>query len=168
MAGMGPPFVRQRGFTWLEMLMVIAVIAILSLMAIPSLQETAIKKQVKEGLSLAEVATKAVQGYYAGSGEWPADNKVAGAPAKEKIVGNLVTEAAIANGAVTITFGNNANKNLEGKRVTLRPAFVPGERAVPVAWLCHAAKLPRGMEVQGRDDTDITDNYLPLECRYVP
>ena len=167
MAGMRPPFVRQRGFTWLEMLMVIAVIAILSLMAIPSLQETAIKKQVKEGLALAEVATKAVQGYYAGSGEWPADNKTAGAPPKEKIVSSLVSEVAIANGAVTITFGNNANKIIEGKRLTIRPGFVPGERAVPIAWLCHAAKVPKGMEVQGRDETELTDNNLPLECRFI-
>ena len=47
---------RQAGFSWIELLSVVAVVAILALMAIPSLQESALKKQVKEGMGLADVA----------------------------------------------------------------------------------------------------------------
>jgi type IV pilus assembly protein PilA len=165
MAGMRVHPVRQGGFTWIEMLMVIAVIAILALMAIPSLQETAIKKQVKEGMEIADIAKKAVQAHYASTGEWPPNNAAAGAPPKNKIISALVTEVDIKDGAITLTFGNNATKALDGMKLTILPAIVPGQRAVPIAWLCHVNRVPKGMELQGRDLTDIPDNYLPLDCR---
>jgi type IV pilus assembly protein PilA len=157
--------VPQRGFTWIEMLMVIAVISILALMAIPSLQETAVKKQVKEGMEIADIAKKAVQAHYASTGEWPPNNAAAGAPPRNKIISALVTEVDIKDGAVTLTYGNNATKAIEGMKLTILPAIVPGQRGVPIAWLCHENRVPKGMELQGKDLTDIPDKFLPLDCR---
>ena len=155
----------QRGFTWIELIMVVAVLAALALMAIPGIQENGLKKQVKEALPTADVARKAVEETYGATGEMPPNNKLAGAPEQEKIIGSLVRSVKIQDGAVTITFGNNASKVLDGKRVTLRPAIVPKEPAVAIAWLCHSLPVPKGMEAQGRDETDIPEKYLPLECR---
>jgi type IV pilus assembly protein PilA len=155
----------QKGFTWIELIMVVAVLAALALMAIPGMQESAIKKQVKEALPTADVARKAVAETYGATGEMPPNNKLAGAPEQEKIIGSLVRSVKIQDGAVTITFGNNASKVLDGKRLTLRPAIVPKEPSVAIAWLCHALPVPKGMEPQGRDETDIAEKYLPLECR---
>lgn len=154
-----------RGFTWIELLFVVAVIGILALMAVPGLQENMLKRQVREGLELADLAKKGVQAAWSATGEMPANNAAAGIPPREKIVGNLVKEVAVEAGAITLTFGNNASKALEDRKVTLRPAVVPGEPAVPIAWLCHAVAVPNGMEVMGADRTDVPSNYLPVECR---
>lgn len=156
---------RERGFTWIEMLLVIGVVALLALMAIPSMRDGVLKKQVVEGLALAELAKKGVQAAWTLSGEMPADNKAAGIPDARKIVGNVVQSVSVEQGAVTVTFGNSASKALDGKRVTLRPAVVPDERVVPIAWLCHAAKEPQGMQAQGRDETDVPAEWLPVACR---
>ena len=155
----------QRGFTWIELIMVVAVLSALALMAVPGLQENAVKKQVKEALPTADVARKAVEETYGATGEMPPNNKLAGAPEHEKIIGSLVRSVKIQDGAVTITFGNNASKVVDGKKLTLRPAVVPKEPAVAIAWLCHALPVPKGMEAQGRDETDVPDKWLPLECR---
>ena len=156
---------RQGGFTWIELLLVVAVMAILALMAIPSIQEGTLRKQVKDGIALAEFVKSGVQAAWGLTGEMPADNKAAGLPEPEKIVGSLVSSVRVDNGAVTVTFGNNASKVLAGKKITLRPAVVADQLIVPIAWLCHAAGIPKGMEARGRDETDLPPETLPVECR---
>jgi type IV pilus assembly protein PilA len=159
---------RERGFTWIELILVLGVMAILALMAIPSMQEGALRKQVKEALALADVGKAGVQAVWGATGEMPADNKAAGVPEPEKIVGNLVSAVRVENGAVTVTFGNNASKALADRKLTLRPAVIADQLVVPIAWVCHAAPVPRGMEVRGRDDSNLTPQMLPVECRAPP
>lgn len=156
---------RHAGFTWIELVLVLAVIAIIGAMAIPGMQDTALKKQVKEGLDLADVARKGVQAYWSASGDLPKDNDEAGVPAKDKIVGSMVKEVEVDKGAIHITYGNNASKALTGLRVTIRPAVVKDEPKVPIAWLCHNVAVPDKMEVKGQDRTDIPPKWLPVECR---
>ena len=112
---------RSSGFTWIELVLILAVVAILGAMAIPGMQDTALKKQVREGLELAEVAKKGVQAHWSTTGELPRDNDEAGIPAKDKIVGAMVKQVEVDHGAIHVTFGNNASKALTGLRVTLRP-----------------------------------------------
>ena len=159
---------RQAGFTWIELLLVVAVMAILALMAIPSIQEGTLRKQVRDGIVLADFVKSGVQAAWGAAGEMPADNKAAGLPEPEKIVGSLVSSVRVDNGAVTVTFGNNASKVLAGKKITLRPAVVADQLIVPIAWLCHAAGIPKGMEARGRDETNLPPETLPVECRAPP
>ncbi len=159
---------RQAGFSWIELLSVVAVVAILALMAIPSLQDSALKKQVKEGMGLADVVKPGVQAVYSLSGDMPANNEAAGAPPKHKIVSSMVTEVSVDKGAITVTFGNNASKALDGKHLTIRPAVVADQPMVPIAWICAKVASPKGMEIKGEDKTDIQPSWLPVDCRGPP
>ena len=156
---------RHAGFSWIELVLVLAVVAILGALAIPGMQDTALKKQVREGLELAEVAKKGVQAYWAANGDLPKNNEEAAIPAKDKIVGANVKEVEVDHGAVHVTLGNNASKALAGMKVTLRPAVVKDEPQVPIAWLCHRVPVPDKMDVKGPDRTDVPAKWLPVECR---
>ena len=155
----------ERGFTWIELLLVVAALGILLLMAVPALQEGMMKHQVKDAMQLAAVAETGVQAAYSLTGTMPPDNKTAGIPDPDKIVSQVVKRVNVANGAVTITLGNNAGKSLDGLTLTLRPAVVPDEHIVPIAWLCHDVAVPGGMTVLGDDLTNIPSKWLPVECR---
>ena len=156
---------HSAGFTWIELVFVLAVFAILLGLAIPSMQDAVLKKQVKEGLALADLARQAVQAAWTGTGEMPADNEAAAIPPRDKIIGNLVQDVNVDEGAVTLTYGNNASKALHGKQLTIRPAVVADQPQVPISWICHDLPVPKGMEVRGRDETDIPSRHLPIECR---
>jgi len=156
---------HSAGFTWIELLLVLAVFAILAGLAIPGMMDSALRKQVQEGLALADLARQGVQAAWTATGEMPADNAAAAIPPRDKIIGNYVKDVNVNGGAITLTYGNNASKALEGKRITLRPAIVAGQPLVPIAWLCHDLAVPKGMEIRGRDETDIQARYLPVECR---
>lgn len=157
---------RQRGFSFIELLIVVVIIGILITLTIPGIKETAMRKQVKEGLELADVAKKGVTVFYATTGgNMPADNVQAAVPPPDKIVGNFVSAVTVKDGAVTLTFGNNAGASIAGKKVTVRPAIVPGYPAVPPSWICNEVSVPATMEIKGENATNIPMEWLPVECR---
>ena len=156
---------RTRGFTWIEVLIVLVVLSALALMAIPSMTEATVRRQVKDALTLADIAKAGVQVAYTLTGDLPADNKAAGLPDADKIVSVLVRSVTVKQGAITLEFGNNAHKAIAGKHVTLRPAVVPGEMRVPISWLCNNAAVPNNMQPRGVNETDVRADMLPVECR---
>jgi len=154
-----------RGFSLLELLLVVLVIGILIAMTIPGLKESAMRKQIKEGMALADVAKRGVEAVYASTGKMPANNADAGVPPADKIIGAFVTSVTVKEGAVTLVFGNNAGESIKGKKLTLRPAVVPGFPTVPASWICADVAVPPKMELKGANETDIQMSWLPVECR---
>ena len=155
----------RRGFTLVEMMVVIAIIVILATMAVPSIYERIIRKQIVESLPLADVGKKGVEAFYALTAQMPPDNAAAGIPEAKKIISSFVTEVNVDDGAVTLTYGNNSHKSLVGKRLTLRPAIVKDTPLVPISWLCGFKPAPNGMSEKGRNLTDIPVGWLPFDCR---
>lgn len=157
----------NQGFTLIELMIVIAIMGVLSTIAIPSYQDRVIRAQMEEAFNVAEFAKKGVEEYYKSTHKLPASNTEAGLPPKEKIVGNYVAGLEIAQGGViNIRLGNRGNKNINGKTVSLRPAVVADAPAVPVAWVAGYASVPNGMTVQGENKTDVMLRHLPMSCRY--
>jgi type IV pilus assembly protein PilA len=155
----------MHGFTALELMVVVTIIAILSAMAIPTFQARTIRKQIEAALPLADIAKKPVSAAWAATQDFPADNSAAGLPAADKIVNNYVSRLSVQDGAVHITFGNRAQAPIAGKVLTLRPAVVADAPVVPVAWVCGKAEVPDKMTIQGENQSTVPDMYLPLECR---
>jgi type IV pilus assembly protein PilA len=157
--------VRRRGFTLIEIVVVLAIVAILAVMAVPGLTERVVRDQVVEGVKVAGIAKDAVAASWRASEAMPSDNAAAGLPPAVKIVGNYVSAVNVEDGAVHITFGNNANGGIRSKVLSLRPAVVEDAPVVPIAWVCAHGRVPEKMTAQGSDRTDLPANYLPVNCR---
>ena len=158
---------QGQGFTLIEILIVLAGVAILALLALPNYSTRIIQEQIVEALPLADIAKPPVALGWAVTQTFPADNAAAGLPVPEKIVSNLVSSVALEGGVINITFGNRANNQIVGKVLSVRPAVVEDSPIVPITWLCGFAPTPGKMTAKGMNKTSIPMNQLPLRCRSV-
>jgi len=152
------------GFTLIEMMVVVAVIAILLMMAMPNMQDKIVRDQIVEAVKLANIAKAPIAASWSTARILPADNAAAGLPAPDKIVSNLVSAVSVDAGAIHIVFGNQVNAAIRGKTLTLRPAVVEDAPIVPVTWVCAHAPVPDKMTAQGADRTDVPARFLPFNC----
>lgn len=155
---------RQRGFTLIELMIVVAIIGILASIAIPAYQNYTIRAQVTEAFSLASELKGPIQEYRKERGVFPADNAAAGLPPPDKLIGNYVTRVDVHQGAISVTFGNFSNTHLEGMVLTLQPLIVTGSPASPMSWRCGTRGVPKGMEAVGENRTTVSPQFLPSAC----
>ena len=158
---------RRRGFTMLELMAVVAVIGILALIAIPTYMDKIVREQIKASLPLADIAKPPIAASWALMQTVPGDNADAGLPVADKIVGNFVSSVAVQDGAIQITFGNRASSAISGKVLSVRPAVVEDAPIVPIAWVCGYAETPDKMKTFGQNQTNISGELLPFECRAI-
>ncbi len=156
---------RNAGFTLIELMVAVAVLAILATLALPSFQGPMVRQQIVDSSTLINVAKTAVSGRWSATQTLPVDNAGAGLPDADKLVGNYVSSIRVEAGAVHVVFGNQANGALKGKTLSFRPAVVDAAPMVPIAWVCGSAPVPGNMSAKGADRTDVAAKYLPLNCR---
>ena len=156
---------HRDGFSMIEVMVAVAIVAVLATLAIPNFTGSIVRDQIVSAVPLADIAKKPVAMSWAAVQAFPADNAAAGLPAPDKIVNNYISSVTIQDGAIQITFGNNVNRNIAGKILTLRPAVVEDAPIVPVAWVCGYAAVPGNMTAKGENRTDIPTGYLPVSCR---
>ena len=140
----------QKGFTLIELMIVVAIIAILAAIAIPAYQDYLIRAQVSEGAVLTDGAKTAMAEFYANRGDWPGSNESAGLPANAaSIAGKYVSgvNVATAAGQIQATFGNEANTKIAGKFFILSAVSNGGS----IAWSCSKST--------------VDPKYLPTSCR---
>ncbi|WP_266169832.1 pilin [Dyella subtropica] len=139
-----------KGFTLIELMIVVAIIAILAAIAIPAYQDHAIRAQVTEGMSLATGAKTAVWDFLSNTGRYPPNNQSAGLASAASITGSYVSNVDVSGGKVTVKFqGSKANYHINGANIYL--ALSPVTQAGSITWTCTPSKLD--------------PKYLPAPCR---
>ncbi|HGL9159309.1 TPA: pilin, partial [Neisseria gonorrhoeae] len=123
----------QKGFTLIELMIVIAIVGILAAVALPAYQDYTARAQVSEAILLAEGQKSAVTEYYLNHGEWPKDNDSAGVASASDIKGKYVKEVKVENGVVTAEMkSDGVNKEIQGKKLSLWARRQDGS----VKWFC--------------------------------
>ncbi|MBB6521918.1 pilin [Pseudoteredinibacter isoporae] len=156
---------NSRGFTLIELMIVVAIIGILAAVALPSYQTYTTRAQVSESLVIVGELKNTVAEYYKHTGKFPLTNKDAGMPEPKYLLGNYVKEIRVENGAFHIRLGNKVNAMLDGKILTVRPIVVTGSPASPFSWVCGHSSIPEGMEAVGKNRTELDPALLPGSCR---
>ncbi|ENT0702549.1 prepilin-type N-terminal cleavage/methylation domain-containing protein, partial [Neisseria gonorrhoeae] len=123
----------QKGFTLIELMIVIAIVGILAAVALPAYQDYTARAQVSEAILLAEGQKSAVTEYYLNNGKWPADNGAAGVASASDIKGKYVKEVKVANGVVTAQMNpSGVNNEIKDKKLSLWAKRENGS----VKWFC--------------------------------
>ncbi len=138
----------QKGFTLIELMIVVAIIGILAAVALPAYQDYTKRSHVSEGLALAGGAKTAVTEYYSDKGEWPTNNAAAGLATDTSITGNAVRSVAVATSTITVTFGTKVEA---GKVLVLKADASDGGS---VKWDCTPDA-----------GTNVNVKFLPATCR---
>ncbi|HFA3658723.1 TPA: pilin [Neisseria gonorrhoeae] len=160
----------QKGFTLIELMIVIAIVGILAAVALPAYQDYTARAQVSEAILLAEGQKSAVTEYYLNHGKWPEDNDKAGVASASDIKGKYVKEVKVEKGVVTATMkSDGVNKEIQGKKLSLWAKRENGS----VKWFCgqpvtRAAADADTVTDDANGNDGINTKHLPSTCRDEP
>ncbi|MFW4342564.1 pilin [Neisseria meningitidis] len=159
----------QKGFTLIELMIVIAIVGILAAVALPAYQDYTARAQVSEAILLAEGQKSAVTEYYLNHGIWPSDNSSAGVATSSEIKGKYVEKVEVAKGVITATMlSTGVNKEIQGKKLSLWAKRQDGS----VKWFCGQPVERADKAGTNNDEVtaatgneEIDTKHLPSTCR---
>ena len=150
----------QKGFTLIELMIVVAIIGILAAIALPAYQDYTARAQISEAVTLADGQKTAVTEYYADKGAFPTTNAEAGIAAATDIKGKYVTSVTVGtNGVITALMNSTGVADgVKGASIILTPTAADGA----VRWACTATK---GGGTGGGAASGLEAKYIPAACR---
>jgi type IV pilus assembly protein PilA len=154
----------QKGFTLIELMIVVAIIGILAAIAIPAYQDYTIRSQLTEGLNLSGAVETGVAEYFANTGSFPTAMSMLGETSDPS--GKYVSDVTVGATGIQITYGSQVNAAVisSGKILFLNPTVSPNN---DVIWNCgyHAAVGATPPGITGVGTTTVLSKYLPQSCR---
>jgi type IV pilus assembly protein PilA len=146
-----------QGFTLIELMITVAIVAILAATALPAYQNYTTRARLSEVvLALAACRTTITELYQSG-GTGPGANNWGCEAVSSRFVGSLATDV---NGVVTATIAG-INATVNGKTVTMTPMVTTGTPADVTT------DMGRGLQAWscGGAGTSVDKVYLPSSCR---
>lgn len=135
-----------KGFTLIELMIALAIVAVLAALAVPAYQDYLARAQVAEGFSLSSDARTAISMRHAYSGTFPADNAEAGIAEPDSITGPYVESVTIGPaGRIEVLLGNQASAKVSGQTLALQAVLDDGS----LYWNCEG----------------VDSRYVPSTCR---
>ena len=138
----------EHAFTLIELMIVVAIIGILSVIAIPAYRDYVIRVQVSEGINLSDGIKTAVTEFFQNRGTWPINNAEVDLSIPTSIEGKYVLAIEVVNNIITVTYGNNAHTTIAGQTITMTAIENNGS----IGWTCASGGV-------------IADKHLPAACR---
>jgi type IV pilus assembly protein PilA len=157
---------RNNGFTLIELIIVIAIIGILASLAVAAYQTYTVRAQVAEALNFAAGAKVPIADAFNMSGIPPADRAAAGmTPVPTDTQGNYVSQVAVVNGRLDMTFGNNVHQDIFGDTLSVTPYQTAGGNII---WRCGAAPVPTNTTELNGGGVAAVHLAPTVELRYLP
>jgi type IV pilus assembly protein PilA len=143
----------QKGFTLIELMIVIAIIGILAAIALPAYQDYTIRSKVSELVVKADACKTSVAEYFQSQATFPANATAAGCSTVATQWTGAMTVVGTAATSVTITVPTSAALGIGTKNFVLKGTAA--NTTDPIAWDCTIAGA----------GTSIDSKYLPANCR---
>lgn len=131
----------MKGFTLIELMIVVAIIGILAAIAMPAYQDYTKRAHVSEGLQIAGLPKAAMWEHYANNGDWPADNAAVGLPDPTEITGNAVQAIEISGSYLTITYKSMVHPT--DNQLILQASVSVAEGNGSIMWDCTGGSLSK-------------------------
>lgn len=139
----------NQGFTLIELMIVVAIIAILAAIAISQYQDYLIRTQISEGASLADGAKTAIAEFVNNHGRFADNNGSYGLAQSGSIIGKYVVDLDATGGLIDVEFGGTeANTAIVGQHLVYSPITHAGS----IEWVCNRSNA-------------LAEKYVPAVCR---